>query len=64
MNYGYFDDEHHEYIIARPDVPIPWTNHLGAEEMGASSLTGFRQIACVDKKRAHTSIFSHPRGCI
>ncbi|MHC1772346.1 MAG: glycosyl transferase [Flexilinea sp.] len=32
MQYGYFDDEHCEYIITRPDTPLPWINYLGSEE--------------------------------
>jgi len=31
MKYGYFDDEHREYVITRPDTPLPWFNYLGAE---------------------------------
>jgi cellobiose phosphorylase len=32
MRYGYFDDEHREYVITRPDTPLPWINYLGSEE--------------------------------
>ncbi len=32
MQFGYFDDEHHEYVITRPDTPLPWINYLGCEE--------------------------------
>ncbi|MBE7553301.1 MAG: glycosyl transferase [Anaerolineales bacterium] len=32
MRYGYFDDIHREYIITRPDTPLPWINYLGCEE--------------------------------
>ncbi len=31
MKYGYFDDEHKEYVITRPDTPLPWINYLGCE---------------------------------
>ena len=31
MPYGCFDDEHHEYVITRPDTPLPWINYLGNE---------------------------------
>jgi cellobiose phosphorylase len=31
MRYGYFDDEHREYVITRPDTPLPWINYLGCE---------------------------------
>jgi N,N'-diacetylchitobiose phosphorylase len=33
MRYGYFDDEHREYVIERPDVPVSWTNYLGVKDM-------------------------------
>jgi cellobiose phosphorylase len=32
MQFGYFDDEHREYVITRPDTPLPWINYLGCEE--------------------------------
>ncbi len=31
MRYGYFDDEHKEYIITTPRTPLPWINYLGSE---------------------------------
>ena len=31
MKYGSFDDEHREYVITRPDTPLPWINYLGSE---------------------------------
>jgi cellobiose phosphorylase len=31
MRYGYFDDKHREYVITRPDTPLPWINYLGCE---------------------------------
>jgi cellobiose phosphorylase len=31
MKYGHFDDAAREYIIARPDTPLPWINYLGCE---------------------------------
>ena len=30
MRYGRFDDEAREYVIARPDTPLPWINYLGS----------------------------------
>ena len=35
MKYGYFDDEHREYVIERPDVPVSWTNYLGVKDLCA-----------------------------
>lgn len=32
MDYGRFDDERREYVITRPDTPLPWINYLGTEE--------------------------------
>jgi len=31
MRYGRFDDTNREYIITRPDTPLPWVNYLGTE---------------------------------
>ena len=33
MQFGYFDDEHQEYVIERPDVPVSWTNYLGLKDL-------------------------------
>ncbi len=32
MRYGYFDDANREYVIERPDTPLPWINYLGCED--------------------------------
>ncbi len=32
MRYGYFDDEHREYVIEHPDTPLPWINYLGSQD--------------------------------
>ena len=32
MRYGHFDDDRREYVISRPDTPLPWINYLGLEE--------------------------------
>ena len=32
MKFGYFDDAEREYVITRPDTPLPWINYLGCEE--------------------------------
>ena len=31
MRYGFFDDANREYVITRPDTPLPWINYLGTE---------------------------------
>jgi len=41
MKFGYFDDETREYVITRPDTPLPWINYLGNEAyFGIISNTG------------------------
>src|SRR5581483_7422987 len=32
MRFGHFDDGAREYVITRPDTPLPWINYLGCEE--------------------------------
>jgi cellobiose phosphorylase len=32
VRYGHFDDEQREYVITRPDTPLPWLNYLGSED--------------------------------
>jgi cellobiose phosphorylase len=32
MKFGHFDDAQREYVITRPDTPLPWINYLGCEE--------------------------------
>ncbi|MFN8481969.1 MAG: glycosyl transferase [Anaerolineae bacterium] len=31
MRYGHFDDQAREYVIERPDTPLPWINYLGQD---------------------------------
>ncbi len=39
--YGHFDDSSREYVITRPDTPLPWINYLGQEDFfGLCSNTG------------------------
>jgi cellobiose phosphorylase len=41
VRYGHFDDERLEYVITRPDTPLPWINCLGSEDyFGLISNTG------------------------
>ncbi len=30
--YGFFDDAKREYVIRRPDTPLPWLNYLGQDD--------------------------------
>ncbi len=32
MKYGHFDDETREYVITRPDTPLPWINYIGCQD--------------------------------
>ena len=32
MRYGHFDDAAREYVVSRPDTPLPWINYLGSED--------------------------------
>lgn len=32
MTYGAFDDSLREYVVTRPDTPLPWINYLGVNE--------------------------------
>jgi cellobiose phosphorylase len=32
MKYGYFDDKNREYVITRPDTPLPWINYIGCQD--------------------------------
>jgi len=34
MKYGYFDDEHREYVITDPRTPVKWINYIGSLEFG------------------------------
>ena len=33
MRFGYFNDQTKEYVIQRPDTPLPWMNYLGCENL-------------------------------
>ena len=32
MRFGHFDDRQREYVILRPDTPLPWINYLGTDD--------------------------------
>ena len=39
--YGHFDDAAREYVIIRPDTPLPWLNYLGQDDLfGLCTNTG------------------------
>ncbi|HSC51542.1 MAG TPA: hypothetical protein VLD16_14870 [Gaiellaceae bacterium] len=31
--YGHFDDEAREYVVTRPDTPLPWLNYVGQDDL-------------------------------
>ena len=31
-SFGHFDDNNKQYVITRPDTPLPWLNYLGSNE--------------------------------
>jgi cellobiose phosphorylase len=31
--YGRFDDDRREYVVTRPDTPLPWLNYLGQDDL-------------------------------
>ena len=35
MQFGFFDDHRHEYVITSPRTPLPWINYLGSEDFFA-----------------------------
>jgi hypothetical protein len=32
VGFGHFEDARREYVITRPDTPLPWINYLGSED--------------------------------
>lgn len=34
MKYGEFDQQNKEYVIQRPNTPMPWSNYLGSADFG------------------------------
>ncbi len=50
-HYGHFDDARREYVITRPDTPLPWINYLGSESFfGIVSNTGGGYAFCEDAR--------------
>ena len=49
--FGHFDDAHREYVITRPDTPLPWINYLGVERYcGLISNTAGGYSFCQDAR--------------
>ncbi len=50
-SYGHFDDENKQYVITRPDTPLPWINYLGSNGFyGLISNTGGGYTFYMDAK--------------
>ena len=32
MRYGHFDDANCEYVVEKPNTPLPWINYLGTQK--------------------------------
>ncbi|MDM7925544.1 MAG: glycosyl transferase [bacterium] len=52
MKFGYFDNEKREYIIEKPDTPMPWINYLGQDGFfGMISNTGSGYTFMIDARK-------------
>lgn len=52
MKYGFFDNANEEYVIERPDTPLPWMNYLGMDRFfGMISNTGGGYSFMVDARK-------------
>jgi len=52
MQYGHFDNDKKEYVIQRPDTPLPWINYLGIDQFfGMISNTGGGYTFMVDARK-------------
>jgi cellobiose phosphorylase len=52
MKFGYFDNVNREYVIKRPDTPMPWINYLGMKSFfGMISNTGAGYTFMIDARK-------------
>jgi cellobiose phosphorylase len=52
MKFGHFDNAKREYVIERPDTPLPWMNYLGLDDFfGMISNTGGGYHFMVDSRK-------------
>lgn len=52
MKFGHFDNDAREYIIHRPDTPLPWINYMGSKDFfGMLSNTGGGYAFMVDARK-------------
>ena len=52
MRYGHFDDERREYVITRPDTPLPWINYLGQRGLLRARLEHGRRVLLLPRRAA------------
>ena len=62
MRYGYFDDQHREYVIDRVDVPFSMTNYLGTQRMGAVISHNAGGYCWLDSPQYHRITRFRPNG--
>ena len=58
IKYGYFDDEHREYVINTPRTPLPWINYLGTNDF-FSMLSNTAGGYCFYKDARHRRILRY-----
>ncbi|HEX9935442.1 MAG TPA: glycosyl transferase, partial [bacterium] len=52
MRFGHFDNRKREYVIERPDTPLPWMNYMGLKHFfGMISNTGGGYAFMVDARK-------------
>jgi len=52
MKFGHFDNKNREYVIERPDTPLPWLNYMGSQKFfGMISNTGGGYCFMVDARK-------------
>jgi cellobiose phosphorylase len=63
--FGRFDDAAREYVVSRPDTPLPWINYLGSEDYfgiisntaGGYSFYRDARLRCVTRYRYNNAPF-------
>ena len=50
--YGHFDDEAREYVVTRPDTPLPWLNYLGQDDLFGLCTNTARRLHVLARRAA------------
>jgi Glycosyltransferase family 36 len=62
--FGEFDDAARDYVISRPDTPLPWINYLGSQEyLGIISNTAGGYSFVRDARRQGVGVGDRRGGC-